>query len=82
MIPLSHGQSSGELSRQVVQAMLRVMQRKQGELINAARKEWECKFAGSDPSDACVSVRIGAGSASSDFSRMFPLPSSRGLNLC
>jgi hypothetical protein len=28
------------------------------QILERARNEWERKFAGSDPSDACVSVRI------------------------
>ncbi len=27
-------------------------------VIDAARSRWECNYAGTDPSDACVSVRI------------------------
>jgi hypothetical protein len=29
-------------------------------LIRVARNEWERRFAGKDPSDACVSVRVAA----------------------
>ena len=32
-------------------------------IVEAARDEWERRFAGNDPSDACVSVRIVADKA-------------------
>ncbi|HEX8680267.1 MAG TPA: hypothetical protein VF683_09925 [Chthoniobacterales bacterium] len=34
---------------------------KYGRIFQAARREWERTFAGRDPSDACVSVRISGG---------------------
>jgi hypothetical protein len=71
----SHG-SNSDLSRKIPEGMLRAVDRKFGRLITEARKEWERKFAGSDPSDTCVTVRISAGE-SRDLSRMFPLKHSR-----
>ena len=65
-------ESSDELSRKVAHAMLRAVQKNYGRLISEARKQWERKFAGSDPSDACVTVRI-SGAESPDLARMFPL---------
>jgi len=32
-----------------------------GTMLHVARRAWEGRFAGQDPSDACVSVRIHAG---------------------
>ena len=66
--------SNGEL----VIAMFRTLENKHGRLISDARKEWECRFAGSDPSDACVAVRIN-GIDSRQLARFFPLQYSRQL---
>jgi hypothetical protein len=38
-------------------------------MLETAREKWELNFAGQDPSDACVSVRIGSGG-----SQRLPLP--------
>ena len=53
--------------------MLRAIEKKYGALICAARKDWERRFAGRDPADACVSVHISAGTGPEDRARMFPL---------
>jgi hypothetical protein len=65
-----------ELRRQLFLALFRAAERKYGRLISEARKEWECRFAGSDPSDACVAVRI-SGIDSRQLARFFPLEYSR-----
>lgn len=52
--------------------MLRAIEKKYGALICAARKEWEHRFAGRDPADACVTVHISAGISPEDRARMFP----------
>jgi hypothetical protein len=65
-------ESQGDLSRQIAEGMLRAIERNYGRLVATARKEWERKYAGSDPSDTCVTVRISTGE-SSDFSRKFQL---------
>ena len=62
-----------ELSREVAQAMLCAVQRNYGRLISEARMEWERRFASSDPSNSCVTVRI-SGNDSSAFAG-FPLES-------
>ena len=69
---------SDELSREVAQAMLSAVQRNYGYLISEARQEWERRFASSDPSNSCVTVRI-SGNDSSEFARLFPLETSRQL---
>jgi hypothetical protein len=56
----------------------RTLEKKYGRLISEARKEWERRFAGSDPGDACVTVRIN-GVDSRTFGRLFPLEYSRRL---
>jgi hypothetical protein len=66
---------NGELSRKVAQAMLRTVERNYGRLIAEARKEWERRFAGRDPSDACVTVRVSS-TDSRQFASLFPLESS------
>jgi len=38
-------------------------------MLEMARQKWEHNFAGKDPSDACVSVRVGSGD-----SQQLPLP--------
>jgi hypothetical protein len=75
---MSQLHSGGEHSRKLAQAILRRAKENYGRLIAAARKEWERKFAGSDPSDACVTVRISAGD-SREMAKFFPFLSSRRL---
>lgn len=36
----------------------KALDQKYGQVMEAARKHWERNFAGKDPSDACVSVRV------------------------
>ena len=36
----------------------KVLDRKYGQVMNAARKHWERNYAGKDPSDSCVRVRV------------------------
>ncbi|MDQ2919715.1 MAG: hypothetical protein M3R10_07555 [Verrucomicrobiota bacterium] len=36
----------------------KALDQKYGQVVNAARKHWERNFAGKDPSDSCVSVRV------------------------
>lgn len=74
-------ESKGPDSRQIVQTMVRAVEKKHGELISAARKEWERRFAGSDPSDACVTVRISTNKSCGDLSLLFPIESRRTLSL-
>ncbi len=49
---------SDRLARQRTQEMLRVLRQKQNEILTRARQTWERRFAGREPSDACVRVRI------------------------
>jgi hypothetical protein len=65
-------QSENALPAKLAQIMLRAVERKYDRLIRAARKEWERRFAGSDPSDACITIRIN-GVDSREFARFFPL---------
>ena len=54
-------ESESDLSRQIAEGMLRAIKKNYGRLIATARKEWERKYAGSDPGDSCVTVRINTG---------------------
>jgi hypothetical protein len=67
-----------ELPAKLAHVMFSAVERKYGRLICEVRKEWERRFAGSDPSDACVTVRIN-GTNSREFARHFPLEHSRRL---
>ena len=69
-------QSKNGLPAKLAQTMLRTVEKKYDRLIRTARKEWERNFARSDPSDACVTVRIN-GVDSREFARFFPLEYSR-----
>jgi hypothetical protein len=71
-------ESQSDLSRQIAEGMLRAIEKNYGRLITTARKEWERKYAGLDPSDSCVTVRISSGELR-DLSRMFPLEPRRAL---
>jgi len=48
----------------------RALKRNFERLRENARREWESRFAGTDPSDACVSIRI----SSSARSSLSPVP--------
>jgi hypothetical protein len=67
-----------DLSRQIAEGMLRAIEKNYGRLLATARKQWERKYAGLDPADSCVIVRISTGELR-DFSRMLPLGSGRAL---
>ena len=58
--------------RQLALAMFRTVRQNYGRLISEARKEWERRFAGTDPSDSCVTIRVN-GKDSPEFARFFPL---------
>jgi hypothetical protein len=78
---LHHGYDRGaELSVKLAQAMLNAVERQYGRLICEARKKWEHSFAGSDPSDVCVTVRIN-GTDSREFARRFPLEHPKKLGI-
>ncbi|MEP6685272.1 MAG: hypothetical protein ABJB22_00720 [Verrucomicrobiota bacterium] len=44
--------------RQLIDGLQQTLHANYGRLLEAAKEEWENKFAGNDPSDACVTVRI------------------------
>jgi hypothetical protein len=50
--------SSGADDRELVAAVGRSLDRAYGRFVQTARKEWERRFGGFDPADACVRVRI------------------------
>lgn len=62
-------------SRELADGLHCTLNRKYGTLLRGAKKEWERRFAGSDPSDACVSVRI----SGSNDSRWLATDSGRSL---
>ena len=45
-------------NRELVTGLRSVLDRKYSRIVRAAGDEWQRRFAGKDPSDACVSVRI------------------------
>ena len=53
--------------------VLHAVQKKYGALISAARKDWECRFAGGDPADGCISVRISTAQSDEEIMRVFTL---------
>ena len=42
----------------MVEGLQKALEKNYARLLQAAGKEWDRRFAGKDPSDACVSVRI------------------------
>jgi hypothetical protein len=44
--------------RQLINGLQQTLHANHARLLDAAKTEWESKFAGNDPSDACVTVRI------------------------
>lgn len=47
-------------SQRLLEGLQRSLDASYQELFAAAKSEWERSYTGNDPSDACVSVRIGA----------------------
>ena len=45
-------------NRELVDGLQRALEQKYSGILRAAGNEWERRFAGDDPSDSCVSVRI------------------------
>jgi hypothetical protein len=48
-------------NRRLIDGLRKALDMHNSRLIGNAKKEWERNFAGKDPSDACVSVRVSAG---------------------
>jgi hypothetical protein len=48
-------------SHQLISALKQALDLNYAPLLETATKEWERSFAGKDPSDACVSVRVTSG---------------------
>jgi hypothetical protein len=48
-------------NRRLVGGLRQALDMAYGRLLETARQEWEHNFAGKDPSDACVSVRVSPG---------------------
>lgn len=46
--------------RELVATLQQTLARNHQKILAAARSDWEQKYAGRDPSDACVSVHIAA----------------------
>lgn len=49
----------------LIGSLQNLLDRKHEQFVSSARRHWERNFAGNDPSDACVSVRISASALSS-----------------
>jgi hypothetical protein len=48
-------------NRRLINGLRTALDMNYSRLLGTAAKEWERNFAGKDPSDACVSVRVSAG---------------------
>ena len=46
--------------RELIEGLQQTLHANHARLLEAAKQEWESRFAGPDPSDACVTVRITA----------------------
>jgi hypothetical protein len=64
---------NGEFSHHFAKTTVQAIEKMYGALISAARKEWERRFTGRDPADACVNVRISGAEPKEERSRVFPL---------
>ena len=51
--------------RRLIDGLRQALNLNYARLLETARQEWEHNFAGKDPSDACVSVRITSGDSQS-----------------
>ena len=58
------------LKTEITEGMHRALDKNFERVRENARREWESRFGGNDPSDACVSVRI----SSSAQSRLSVIP--------
>jgi hypothetical protein len=48
-------------NRRLIRGLKHALDLNYARVLDAARREWECNYAGKDPSDACVSVCISSG---------------------
>jgi hypothetical protein len=48
-------------NRRLIDGLRHALDLNYARLLETAKKEWERNFAGKDPSDACVSVRVTTG---------------------
>ena len=51
-------------NRHMIEALRKALEKNYSRILQAAGTEWERRFAGKDPSDACVTVRIAPGDRS------------------
>ena len=47
--------------RRLIASLMQSLDMTYARMVETARQRWEHNFAGNDPSDACVSVRVGSG---------------------
>jgi hypothetical protein len=50
-------------NRRLIDALRQAVDSNYSRLLETARQQWEHNFAGKDPSDACVSVRVTSGAS-------------------
>jgi len=48
-------------NRRLISALRHALDSNYARLLETAQQQWERNFAGKDPSDACVSVRVNSG---------------------
>jgi len=60
-MPLQIHDSNFIDSRRLIAGLKHVLDLNYVRVLDSARQQWERNFAGKDPSDACVSVRITSG---------------------
>ena len=56
--------AKANVTRELAATLRTSLDRKYNQVLGAAAARWDQKFAGKDPSDACVSVRISSRSLS------------------
>lgn len=50
-------------NEQLAESLRQALAQQYGQMFASAQQNWERYFAGQDPSDACVSVRVSSGQA-------------------
>jgi hypothetical protein len=50
-------------NRRLIDGLRKAIDMNYSRLLGTATQQWERNFAGKDPSDACVSVRVSAGNS-------------------
>ena len=66
-------------NRHMIEALRKALEKNYSRVLQAAGTEWERRFAGKDPSDACVTIRIAPGDRSLAHAPTYRRPALTGF---